>query len=334
MRAINCELRQKITMAKRITKTLIFSIVALAALLAVNFFLPRLMPGDPLANLVGADETTLSQEQYDELYHEAGLDLPLGKQFANYLSGLFKGDLGYSYHRGGDVGAIILEKIPRTLQITLPAWILSALLAFWLGLVAGGRKSSLLDAGISGGMMILDSVPTFLFAIVLLILFAFEWKILPSGGLNSPFAQNLFGDRLLHLILPVATLTFVSVPKKFLLVRNQSANVQDTQYMTYARAKGLSEVRLNTAHVFPNISGAFISMLGTSFGHMIAGSIVIEKVFSVDGVGMLVNRAIFDKDFPMLQGTLLVLAISVIVSNFIADVICALCDPRQRKAAQ
>lgn len=320
-------------MAKKIGKSLIFSIIALVAIFVVNFFLPRFMPGDPLANLVGADEKAITQQEYDALYHEMGLDLPLGKQFANYVSDLFKGEWGYSYHQGKDVGGVIFEKIPRTLQITLPAWILSAVLACWLGLVAGNAKSRVKDIGITGGMMLADAIPTFLLAILFLISFAFEWQVLPSGGLNSPFAKNTFADRLLHLVLPVATLTIVSTPKKYLLVRNQSANIQDEPYMTYARAKGLNNARLESVHAFPNISSAFISMLGTSFGHMIAGSIIIEKVFSIDGVGMLVNRAISDKDFPMLQGALLVIALSVIVSNFIADAIAVLSDPRQRRAA-
>ena len=318
-------------MAKRIGKSLLFSIVALVAIFVVNFFLPRLMPGDPLGNLVGADEGVMTKEEYDALYHEMGLDLPLGKQFKNYVSALFKGDWGYSYHRGADVGSIIVKNIPRTLQITLPAWILSAVLACWLGLVAGNAKSKIKDVTISGGMMIIDAVPTFLFAIILLILFAFQWDILPSGGLNSPNPDNVAVDRLQHLILPVLTLVIVSTPKKYLLVRNQSASIQEEPYMTCARAKGLSNARLEFVHAFPNISTAFISMLGTSFGHMIAGSIVIEKVFSIDGVGMLVNRAISDKDFPMLQGTLFVIAISVIASNFIADVIASFCEPRQRR---
>lgn len=318
-------------MAKKIGKSLMFSIISLVAIFVVNFFLPRLMPGDPLANLVGADEKTITQEEYDALYHEMGLDLPLGKQFGNYVGDLFKGEWGYSYHQGRDVGGVIAEKIPRTLQVTLPAWLLSSVLACWLGLVAGKNKSQLSDLGLTSGMMIIDSVPTFLFAIILLILFAFEWKLLPSGGLNSPFAQNHFSDRILHLILPVLTLTVVSIPKKYLLVRNQSANVQTEQYMHYARVKGLGNARLEWVHALPNISAPLISMLGTSFGRMIAGSIIIEKIFSIDGVGMLVNRAITDRDFPMLQGALLVIAVSVLISDFVADVIAELCDPKQRR---
>lgn len=317
-------------MTRKLGKSVIFSVIALIAIFAVNFFLPRLMPGDPLANLVGADESTMSKEEYDALYKEMGLDQPLGKQFGTYVKNLFKGEWGYSYHQGRDVSEVIAEKIPRTLQITLPAWILSALLAYWLGLAAGYKKSRIADVGLSSAMVLVDAVPTFLMAIMLLILFAFEWKILPSGALNSVGGGGLL-DRLEHLVLPVLTLTLASTPKKFLLVRNQAAGVAETKYITYARSKGLSGVRVKNEHVFPNISAPFISMLGTSFGHMIAGSIVVEKVFSIDGVGMLVNRAIFDKDFPMLQGALLVIALSVILSNFIADAISVFADPSQRR---
>lgn len=318
-------------MAGKIGKSLIFSIVALVAIFIVNFFLPRLMPGDPLANLVGADESTMSQDEYDALYHEMGLDKPLYEQFFDYVGNLFRGEWGYSYHRGQDVGEVIAQKIPRTLQVTLPAWILSALLAYWLGLVAGCKKNKLTDVGLSATMVLFDAVPTFLMAIVLLIVFAFEWKILPSGALNS-VGRDDFWDRLRHLVLPVLTLVLASTPKKFLLMRNQAAGVADDKYISYARAKGLSGARVRNAHVFPNVAPAFISMLGTSFGNMIAGSIIVEKVFSIDGVGMLVNRAIYDKDFPVLQGALLVIAVSVIVSNFIADTVCALADPKQRRS--
>lgn len=306
------------------------------AIFIVNFFLPRLMPGDPLGNLVGADESAMSQEEYDALYREIGLDKPLGEQFADYVKNLFQGKLGYSYHRGRDVGELLEEKIPRTLQITVPAWILSAAFAYVLGVYAGRNKSKFSDVAVTGGMVFVDAIPSFLLAIVAVILFAFEWKILPSGALNSVFVADSAGariaDRIKHLILPVATLAIAGTPNKFLLVRNSVASITDMPYITYAKAKGLGGARVGHVHAFPNVSGAFISMLGTSFGHMIAGSIVIEKVFSIDGVGMLVNRAIYDKDFPTLQAALLVIALSVLVSNFVADAICMLADASQRRA--
>ncbi len=317
-------------MARKFAKNAIFSIVALVAIFVFNFFLPRLMPGDPLDNLIGSDDTVMTQEEYDELYSKMGLDKPLGEQFGLYVKNLFKGEWGYSYHLGCDVGGVIGEKITRTIQIALPAWLFSALLAYWLGLLAGSKKSQFTDVGLSSAMVLVDAIPNFLMAIMLLILFAFKWHILPSGALNS-IGKSGFGDRLLHLILPVFTLTLVSTPKKYLLVRNQAASVCENRYVVYARAKGLQGARIRNTHIFPNISAPFISMLGTSFGHMIAGSIVIEKIFSIDGVGMLVNEAINNKDFPVLQGALLVIALSVIISNFIADAISTIDDPSQRR---
>lgn len=318
-------------MAKRICKSLIFSLLALAAIFIVNFFLPRLIPGDPLQHLTGADDKAITQEQYDQLYHDMGLDKPLGEQFASYIKGTFNGELGFSYHHGKDAADIIREKIPRTLQVALPAWLISAFLAYVLGLRAGFKKRSLL----SGGMVILDAVPSFLIAILLLIVFSFKLELLPFGALNSTIPPSTAGgrllDRILHLILPVLTLVLATTPKKFLLMRNTAASAADLPYVAYAKSKGLRPGRIRRMHIFPNVSAPFISMLGTSFGHMIAGSIIVEKIFSIDGIGMLVNRAIADLDYPVLQASLLIIAVSVIVSNFIADVICALCDPRQRR---
>lgn len=321
-------------MKKRIIKNLIFSVIAFAAIIVVNFLLPRLMPGDPLANLIGADVEAISQEEYDALRRETGLDKPMSEQFGDYLKGVFTGEWGYSYHRGDDVGKLIAQKMPATLQIAFPAWLISALLSLWLGVNAGYRKSRPLDYALSGTMVVVDAVPSFLMAIVLLILFAFKWDLLPSGALNSvdaPSGVQGFADRLTHLVLPVITLVIVSTPKKYMLMRNLTASATDEQYMTYAKSKGLSASRIKFTHIFPNVSGAFLSMLGTSFGHIVAGSIVIETVFSIDGIGLLVSKGISDLDYPVLQGAFLVIALCVLVSNFISDVVCALVDPRQRR---
>lgn len=319
---------------KKLINSLIFSIVCLAAIFIVNFFLPRLMPGDPLTFLMGADESEFTQEDYDYYYHEMGLDKPLSQQFADYVKGLFKGELGYSYHYGKDVGGVIAQKIPRTLQIAFPAWIISALLAYFLGTHAGFKRGSVGDGLLTGGMVLIDTVPTFLVGILLLIIFAFELKALPFGSLNSvivpsdPFAAFL--DRLEHLVLPVLTIVLVSTPKKYLLIRNAAASAMDEKYIVYARARGVKGIGIRTRHMFCNIGQPFISMLGTSFGQILAGSIVVEMIFSIDGMGMLTNRAIMEMDYPMLQATLLIVALSVIIAHFITDVICVLITPRAK----
>lgn len=318
-------------MGKKIARVLIFSLIAFIAIFVLNFFLPRLMPGDPLANLIGADEKTISQEEYEALYHLMGLDKPVGEQFIDYVSDLMKGKLGYSYHQGKDVGSLILEKLPRTLQISIPAWALSSLIGCSLGLKSGMKKGSGGELALTGGMICVDAIPSFLLSIVLLIAFAFSLNWFPSGGLNSVFASNLFFDRLWHLFLPVLALTLASTPKKYLLMRNEAKSAMNNQYMMYARAKGLSANRLAYVHLFPNVSSSFIVSLGTSFGHTIAGSIVIETIFSIDGIGLLTYRAINDKDYPLLQGTLLLIALSVIISNLIADIIVSSQNPNKRR---
>lgn len=312
----------------------IFSIVCLAAIFVVNFFLPRLMPGDPLTFLMGADESEFTQEDYDYYYHEMGLDKPLSEQFADYVKGLFKGKLGYSYHYGKDVGEVISQKIPRTLQIAFPAWIISVAIAYLLGTHAGYKRRGLADGIVTGGMVLIDTAPTFLVAILLLIVFAFEFKVLPLGSLNSVIVPSeplhAFADRLKHLVLPVLTMVLVSTPKKYLLVRNAASQAMDEKYIVYARAKGVKPISIKTRHMFCNIGQPFISMAGTSFGQILAGSVVVEMIFSIDGMGMLTNRAITEMDYPMLQATLLIVASSVIVAHLITDMICIAITPRAK----
>ena len=320
---------------KKLAKSIIFSLIALLAILLVNFFLPRLMPGDSLAHLVGTDDgSSIDSEQYEEYYKMLGLDLPLGKQFANYIDDLFHGRLGYSIRHGRDVGDVIKEKIPRTLQIAFPAWIISATLALFLGTLAGYKRRGVFDTVATGASVIIDTVPTFLIAMLLLIVFAYELNWLPFGSLNSVTAPGggaaAVADRLKHLVLPVLAIVLASTPKKFILMRNISAKAVDEKYVVYARARGLSQTSVIFRHVFPNVGQPFISMLGTSFGKILSGSIVVETIFSVDGMGMLVSRAITELDFSTLQAALMVIAVSVIAANFLADLICILISPKRR----
>lgn len=292
------------------------------------------MPGDPVMNLIGVEDREFTQEEYDYYYHAMGLDKSLGEQFGDYIAGIFKGELGFSYHLGRDVGEVIREKIPRTLQIAFPAWILSAVIAYLLGTLAGSKRGKLGDTMLTGSLVVVDTVPTFLMAMLMLIVFAYELNILPLGSLNSVIIPSnpflAFLDRLKHLILPVLTLVLVSTPSKYLMMRNTAAKAMDEKYVVYARARGLKMSNIRGRHIFTNVGQPFITMLGASFGGMLSGSIIIELIFSIDGMGLLVNQAINNNDYTVLQAALFYIAVSVILANFIADVICTLIDPRQR----
>lgn len=338
-RAVSAEtslrnLQKRVMGKKKLLTSLIFSIICLVAIFVVNFFLPRLMPGDPLAFLMGAEDAEFTQEDYDYYYHEMGLDQPLSKQFGNYIKDLFHGNLGYSYHYGKDVSKVIAQKIPRTLQVVLPAWIISAVLAYFLGTYAGYKKGTLIDSTVTGGMVVLDTMPSFLVGILLLIIFAYQLKLLPFGNLSSTIPPESSGlkiaDRIEHLVLPVLSIVLISTPNKYMLMRNTTAKAMGENYIVYAQSRGLSGSKIRIKHIFCNIGQPFISMLGTSFGHILSGSIVIEKIFSIDGMGMLTNTAIMDMDYPMLQATLMIIAVCVIISHFVTDIICALITPRAK----
>lgn len=322
---------------KKLTYSVIFSVISLIAIIVFNFFLPRLMPGDPLGFLMGGDDAALSAEEYAYYFHQMGLDKPVIVQFFNYLGELFSGKLGYSYVQGRDVSAVIFEKIPRTLQIAIPAWIITAVLALVFGMNAGYKKGRALDSSITLTMVIIDTVPTFLMAMLIIIIFSYEANLFPLGSLNSINPPEngflFFMDRLWHLTLPILTIVIVSLPKKYILMRNLTAQTVNEKYVLYARARGVSHGSLLYRHVFPNIGQPFISMLGTSFGRTVSGSVIVELIFSIDGMGMLVNNAISALDFPMLRAALLIISAFIIISQLISDIICYLITPKQREVA-
>ena len=315
-------------------KKLLISFFCLLFILVFNFALPRLLPGDTVLMLVGMDEDVVSENEYAYYVEKTGADRPLAEQFASYLRGILQGDLGYSYHHNAPVGQLIAQRVPATLQIALPAVLLSALLALVLGCYAGMRKGSGMERMISTLQITVDAIPGFLLGLLLLSLFAFHLGWFPSGALNSivvPAATlPAWGDRIWHLCLPVLTLVLGSVPAKYLLVCNTVAQQMQEKYVLYARSRGLSDSYIVWHHILPNICQPFIAMVGMNMGFIFSGSLVIETIFSIRGLGSLLDQAIRSRDYPLLQGCLLVSAVVVVVANLLTDVLCVALDPKVR----
>lgn len=313
------------------------ALLCLLLVVLINFFLPRLMPGDPVLMLTGMDEDALSAEQYDSYREKLGLDKPMSQQLGDYLWGVFTGDLGYSYHYNEPVATLLLRRIPATLQLAVPAIILSSLLAVWLGCAMGYRQGGAVERITTSTMLFLDAVPGFLLAMVAIFVFAFNLGWLPLGGLSStilpitPAAALV--DRLRHLALPVAVLTLGSLPPKYMLLKTAVAAEADTRYLLYARARGLSPLRIKYVHIFKNICPPFIAMLGINIGMILAGSMICETIFSINGMGELFYSAVSSRDFPIMQGCLLVTAVTVIAATTLADLALPLLDPKVRCAS-
>lgn len=319
---------------KQYTKSIAAALACFLIVIVLNFLLPRLLPGDPVAYLTGFSEEDMSVEKYE--YYRAALHLdetPL-RQFRSYLRSLTDGTLGYSYKKEAAVSSLIRKRLGFTLQITLPAVLLSTLIGLVWGLACGYRKGSAADRLSSTLHIVVNSVPTFVIGLVFMLLFCFRHRWLPYTGISSegvePGTAAYVYDRLRHLLLPVATLTVATVPSRFLLMRNTAGQIAEEKYVLYARERGLSSRKIRYQYILPNIAQPFITMVGMSVSVCVGGSLVIENIFSVPGMGMLLNEAVYSLDYPLMQGILFVATLIAVLAVIVTDILCILIDPKLR----
>lgn len=313
-------------------KKIVTSVICLAVILVFNFALPRLMPGDTVLMLVGMDEGVVSADEYAFYAEKTGANKPLLQQFGEYLLGVFRGELGYSYHHKAEVSQLILRRLPATLQLALPAVILSSLIALALGCLMGMKKGRPVENAVTGMQIALDAVPSFLLALLLLALFAFRLGWLPMGALNSLRVPEggALRDRIWHLILPVGTLVLGSVPPKYLMLCSTVARQREEKYVLYARSRGMGEAKIAFTQILPNICQPFLTMVGMNMGFLLSGSLVIENIFSIKGMGSLMMQAVTARDYPVLQGCLFGSALMVVLFHLLTDLLCLLLDPKAR----
>lgn len=315
-------------------KKLLISCICLFFIILFNFALPRLMPGDTVLMLTGMDEQQVTQEQYEMYAEKTGANKSLFEQFLRYLKEIFTGNLGYSYHHNAYISDLIIRRLPGTLQIAVPSVLLSSILALFLGCWMGMRKGTVLENIFTGIQIFLDALPAFLLGLIFVAVFAFRLQWLPMGALNSLRVPEgtipAFLDRVKHLVLPVSTLVAGSTPGKYLMVCNIVAKQKKEKYVLYARSRGLSDYEIVAHHIFPNICPTFLTLVGMNIGFIFSGSLVIETIFSIKGMGSLISQAITSRDYPVLQGCLFVSALVIIVVNLLTDILCAFLDPKVR----
>lgn len=319
---------------KKYWNSIFTALVCFLVVILLNFILPRLLPGDPIAYLSGFAEEDMTSAQYEHYATALHLNESLPVQFGYYLRSLVDGSLGYSFKKEAVVSALIRDKIGSTLQITLPAVVLSTLLGLVWGLDCGYRKGSLRDSISTSALIVLNTVPAFLTALVLIILFCFQHRWFPYTSLSSagmaPGVPGFLADRLHHLILPVLTLTIGAVPSRYLLMRNTVRKITGEKYVLYAKERGLSDRRVKYGYILKNIAQPFITMVGMSVSLCVGGSLVIENIFSVSGMGKLLTDAVYTLDYPLMQGILFVTTLIMVISIVTTDLICILIDPKVR----
>ncbi|AMM85065.1 ABC transporter permease [Martelella sp. AD-3] len=287
------------------------------------FGLIRLIPGDPAALMLGdmADD-----RQIAELQTELGLDKPLPQQFLIWSENALSGDLGRSIVNDEPVLPLVAARFVISGEIVLIAVVLAAILAVPAGIIAAWRQNSVTDLALVGTATLLLSIPTFWLGLLLLLLFGLKLGWLPVLGYVS--LRDNFTEGLIYIIMPVATLVMHEMGVLLRMARASTLEVLRLDYITHARAKGLSEMAVLWRHAFKNAFGPTWTMIGLILGNLLGGIAVIETVFSIPGLGRLMVDSIFQRDYPVIQGCLLFVALSYVVVNLIIDLFYPLFDPR------
>lgn len=312
-------------MGRYILSRILFAIPVLVVVATVVFALIRAVPGDPAQLLIGDYDRP---EAIAELRAELGLDRPLPFQYALWWKNLLSGDLGRSLATSEPVLPLMMSRFAVTAQIVLAATLIAALCALPAGLISAWRQGSQLDAGIVTGTVLLMSVPSFWVGIVLLLTFGVKLGWAPVVG-YVPISAD-FTAGLSYLVLPIAALVLTEMALIARVMRASTIDVLGLDYVAHARAKGLSESTVLGRHVFPNAFGPALTMIGLILGQLLGGAAVIETVFTLPGLGRLLVESIYSRDYPVVQGCLLLVAAIYVLVNLAVDLLYPVFDPRVR----
>ena len=306
-------------------------------ILVLNFFLPRMMPGDPFLILSADTEneivSVLTEEQREYFKSYYGLDRPVHEQFMSYLGSLARGDLGNSIYYKVPVIEAIWLRLPWTALIVVGATIISAIAGILLGLFSARNREKAGDKFLLLGLISFAEIPSFLLGLIILLAFAVRLKIFPLAGAITPFAQysgplDMALDIGYHAALPVITLALTQLTGIYLLVRNTLVTVMTRDYIRTARAKGIGDRPVWTRHALRNALLPVVTRVGFMVGMLMGGSVLVENVFSYPGVGSLLREAVVARDYPLIQGIMLIMAVSILSVNYLVDIIYEHLDPR------
>jgi len=303
---------------------MLFAILFLTALI---FFLMQAVLGDPVVLMLGrdADPTTITR-----LRHDLGFDRPTYVQYLDWLGRLLRGDWGRSYRSAEPVLGAISARLAVTFELTLLSLALAVVLGVAVGILAALRPYTRLDFGISLLTAFGNAMPNFWIAILLILVFALRLRVLPSAG-SIPFLEDPLGN-LRAMVLPAITLSAAYFANVARLTRAKMLEALESEYVRTARAKGVQETRVLLVHALRNSLLPVLSVLGVSVSRLFGGAVVTETIFALPGVGILLVDSILSRDFPVVQGVIIVITVGVFLTNFLVELAYAAVDPRIRIA--
>lgn len=313
---------------------MIQSLVTIFFVLVFNYILFRIMPGNPMAMIMRNPRA--SQEAIERTRELFGLNHAWYVQFWIYLRHLFTGDLGISFLYRQPVTQVIVARIIPTVLMVGLAQILATIVGIFLGVLSAWKRGSRIDVSALGFSLVTYSMPTFWLGIILISVFSVSLRWFPTSGMLTPGRSfpttfAMMKDAAQHLVLPVLTLSLVLIGEYTLTMRNTLLDVFTEDYMTTAKAKGFDDNYLIRKHAVPNAMLPMITLIAINLGLVIGGTIQVETIFSWPGLGRLMFDALKARDYPLLQGIFLLITLSVILANLIADVMYGYLDPRVRE---
>lgn len=311
----------------------------------IVFFFIRLTPGDPVDIMLGRS-AAVSQREIEQLRHQFHLDEPLQVQLGYFLGDAVRGDLGYSYIRNKSVVDLLAERLPATIELTLGSLFISLLIALPIGILSAVRQNSLLDRFSMAGAFLGISMPGFWLGIILILFFAVYLQWLPAQSrlgyevrlqeitgmyvLDSILTRNMPAliDSLKHLVLPSITLGAGVAAIIARVLRSSMLEVLRSDYVKLARAKGATEWDVVMKHALRNALIPSVTVVGLQIGTLLGGNMIVETVFSWPGLGRLVVDAIFNRDFPLIQGAVMIYAITFVLTNLVVDILYTYLNPK------
>ncbi|WP_199688474.1 ABC transporter permease [Blautia sp. AM29-29] len=299
-------------MVRYIIKRLFIGVVTIWALITITFFLIRIMPGSPF------EADNLSKSAIEQLESTYGLDEPMWKQYILYMENLMHGDLGISYKKNVSVNTLIARGFPYTLSIGLLSIAVSAFIGILMGIWMATSKRLAVKNTLLGIATLGVSIPGFVTAILLMMIFGVWWPVLPIVGLGSPA----------NYILPVAAQSFGQIASIARLTKSTYSEAIQMDYVTMARAKGLSNLYITARHVLKNALIPVVTYFGPAIAFLITGSFVVESIFSIPGIGREFTNAITNRDYTVVLGFSVFIGVIITVANLAVDIICSLIDPR------
>ena len=315
-------------MIKTALQKLSYVVLMLFIISIISFGAIHLAPNSFFAS--GELNPNITPESLEQLKKVYGLDKSLFVQFISWLNAIIHLDFGISFSSGKMVKDEILSRLPITLIMNIISMILVFIISIYFGIKSAFKQNTKYDNITKNFSLISYAMPSFYLALILVILFAVRWKVFPISGLHSPVKLDGFSyvlDEAWHLILPIFVMVFGGVGSLIMYIRSLSVNILKSDYIFFAKARGIEKKELFWRYLLPNLSPPVITILGLSLPGLIGGSVILESIFSINGMGLLFYQSALSRDYPVIMGILIISAFLTLLGNIIADLVLLKLNP-------